>query len=83
MSRTKGAKDRLPRKSKSRSVSFEQKVAEWEEQEAKVDFKDLCQKLQSALAKSYVENEILEAKLTEQSVVIKYLEGKLNERNSV
>lgn len=41
--------------------SFTEEVASWEteQREEKVDFQDLCQKLQDALAKSYVEIDSL------------------------
>jgi hypothetical protein len=38
---------------------FEKKISDWDPEPRieKVDFEDLCQKLQSSLAKSYVENQ--------------------------
>jgi hypothetical protein len=56
--------------------SFEQKLEEWDKEEKKVDFVDLCQKLQNALAKAYVDIDLLEATVSEQRVIIKYLEAK-------
>lgn len=40
--------------------SFEDTLKEWDEKEKQVDFKELCQKLQNALAKSYVDFQELE-----------------------
>lgn len=63
---------------------FQKTLNEWDEAESRVDFRDLCQKLQEALAKSYVEAEELERVITHwrnevaaRDVVIRYLEGKI------
>lgn len=63
---------------------FQKTLNEWDFQEQKVDFKDLCQKLQEALAKSYVEAEELERviahwrnEVAARDVVIRYLESKI------
>lgn len=49
-----------------------------------VDFEDLCQKLQNALSKSYVDLEELQQRhnqavvgIAKQEVIIQYLESKL------
>jgi hypothetical protein len=55
---------------KNKNISLEEKIADWEPEPRKapyeyrlepndkeVNYVDLCQKLQNALAKSYVENE--------------------------
>lgn len=62
---------------------FQKTLNQWDEAEKKVDFKDLCQKLQEALAKSYVEAEGLEKAITywrnevaARDVIIRYLEGR-------
>jgi hypothetical protein len=62
---------------------FEKTLNEWDEAEKKVDFKDLCQKLQEALAKSYVEAEELEKQINHwrnetgaRDIVIRYLESR-------
>ena len=85
MPRTKGAKDKKPRKSNSVTpiVKLEDKLKEWDEEQRKVDFQELCEKLQNALAKSYVECDLLEATVTEQRTIIKYLEGKVHEAATV
>jgi len=63
--------------------SFSETLAEWDRMENEVDFKDLCQKLQEALAKSYVEAEELEKQViywrnevAARDIVIRYLEGR-------
>ena len=64
-------------------LSFEKQVQKWDEEQSKVDFKDLCQKLQNALAKAYVDCDLLEATVAEQRTIIKYLEGKVRETATV
>lgn len=62
---------------------FQKTLTEWDFQEQQVDFKELCQKLQEALAKSYVEAEDLERQIAylrnevaARDVVIRYLESR-------
>ena len=62
--------------------SFTKTLAEWDRKEQEVDFKDLCQKLQEALAKSYCENEELEKisknlhiECIRRDIIIEYLES--------
>lgn len=78
-------KTRRPRKPKAiqQVLSLEQQVKKWDDEQAKVDFKDLCQKLQNALAKSYVDCDLLEATVAEQRTIIKYLESKVRETATV
>lgn len=64
--------------------SFEETLKEWDRMENEVDFKDLCQKLQEALAKSYVEAEELDKAISywrnevaARDIVIRYLEGRV------
>lgn len=83
MPRTKGAKDKKPRKTSTPIVKLEDKLKEWDEEQRKVDFQELCEKLQNALAKSYVECDLLEATVAEQRTIIKYLEGKVREAATV
>lgn len=64
-------------------VTLEQKIKEWDEEEKKVDFQTLCEKLQNALAKSYVDCDLLEATVAEQRTIIKYLESKVRETPTV
>jgi hypothetical protein len=75
MARTKGAKDKAPRKTNP-AVSLEKQLEQWDAKEQKVDWQDLCQKLQSALAKAYVDCDLLEVTVAEQKVIIRYLEGR-------
>jgi Tfp pilus assembly PilM family ATPase len=82
MPRTKGAKDKQPRKVNP-AVSLEKQLEKWDQEQAKVDFQDLCQKLQNALAKSYVDCDLLEATVSEQRTIIKYLESKVRETATV
>jgi hypothetical protein len=65
------------------AVSLEKQMQKWDEEQAKVDFQDLCQKLQNALAKSYVDCDLLEATVSEQRTIIKYLESKVRETATV
>jgi molecular chaperone DnaK (HSP70) len=62
-------------------ASFQKQLQEWDEQESKVNFKELCEKLQEALAKSYVETdglkktiENLNRELHARDIIITYLE---------
>jgi hypothetical protein len=64
--------------------SFSESLAEWDRQEQQVDFKDLCEKLQAALAKSYCDYECLEkhvstfrVEIIRRDIVIQYLESRL------
>jgi hypothetical protein len=64
-------------------LTFEKQLEAWDKQEQKVNFKELCEKLQEALAKSYVEAEQLERQITllqneisARDVVIRYLESR-------
>ena len=66
---------------------FKKTIDEWDRMEAeanKVNYEELCQKLQQALAKSFVEAEELEKQIVflrnetaARDVVIRYLEGKI------
>jgi hypothetical protein len=62
---------------------FSKTLDEWDRMESEVDLKDLCQKLQEALAKSYVEAEELEKQMAywrnevnARDIVIRYLESR-------
>ena len=64
-------------------LTFEKQLEEWDEKEQKVNFKELCEKLQEALAKSYVEAEQLERQVGQlrnevaaRDVIITYLESR-------
>lgn len=66
---------------------FSKALDEWDHMESessKVNYEELCQKLQEALAKSYVEAEELEKQIvflrnetSARDIVIRYLEGKV------
>ena len=68
------------------SSEFQETLSEWDRMEAEtsqVDLKGLCQKLQEALAKSYVEAEELERQIAywrnetgARDIVIRYLESR-------
>lgn len=69
MPRTIGSKDKKPRARKPRAtkpaISFAQQLDDWDKEEhvekqKPVDLQELCEKLQSALAKSYVDYQELE-----------------------
>lgn len=57
-------------KVRNTAKSFTEEVAAWEAEprEEKVDYKDLCQRLQDALAKSYVEIDGLKKEIEELNI---------------
>lgn len=64
-------------------LTFEKQLEAWDQKENKVNFKELCEKLQEALAKSYVEAEQLERQIAglrnevaARDVIINYLESR-------
>ena len=74
----------LNKRTKTVVDSFSETLAEWDRQDQKVDFKELCQKLQAALAKSYCDYECLEKhiatfrdEIIRRDIVIQYLESKV------
>ncbi len=63
-------------------LTFEKQLDEWDRKQNAVDYKELSEKLQEALAKSYVEAEQLERKIAglqneigARDVIIRYLES--------
>jgi hypothetical protein len=58
------------------AIPLEKQLQKWDAEEKKTDWQDLCQKLQNALAKAYVDCDLLEATVAEQKVVIRYLENR-------
>ena len=63
-------------------LTFEKQLEEWDRKENTVNYKELCEKLQEALAKSYVEAEQLERQIAglqneigARDVIIRYLES--------
>jgi endo-1,4-beta-D-glucanase Y len=68
---------------RSQVLTFEKQLEAWEKKENEVNYKELCEKLQEALAKSYVEAEQLERQIVglqneigARDVVIRYLESR-------
>jgi hypothetical protein len=78
-----GVKNKPKVSKQAQIVSFNQQLEEWDRKQNAVDFKELCEKLQEALAKSYVEAENLERQIVAlrnevaaRDVVITYLESR-------
>jgi len=76
-----GSKNKPTALVKPKLDSFQKQLKEWDEQESKVNFKELCEKLQEALAKSYVESdgmrktiENLNREIHARDIIITYLE---------
>jgi cell fate (sporulation/competence/biofilm development) regulator YlbF (YheA/YmcA/DUF963 family) len=72
-----------PKAKQVQILTFEKQLEEWDKKENGVNFKELSEKLQEALAKSYVESEQLERQIAmlqneinARDVVIRYLEGR-------
>jgi hypothetical protein len=78
MARTIGSKNKI-----KSDLSLVEQLDEWDKSEQKNDLQDLCEKLQNALAKSYVDCDLLEATVSEQRTIIKYLESKVREAATV
>jgi hypothetical protein len=55
-------------------LTFEKQLEEWDKKENTVNFKTLCERLQEALAKSYVEAENLNKEIRARDIIITYLE---------
>ena len=78
-----GSKNKPKAVKRSEMLTFEKQLEKWDANEKKVNFKELCEKLQEALAKSYVEAEQLERQITvlrnevaARDVIITYLESR-------
>ena len=68
---------------RSQVLTFEKQLEAWEKKDNAVDYKELSEKLQEALAKSYVEAEqlerqiaLLQSEIGARDVVIRYLESR-------
>ena len=68
---------------RSTVLTFEKQLEAWEKKENAVNYKELSEKLQEALAKSYVEAEqlerqiaVLQTEISARDVVIRYLESR-------
>lgn len=78
-------KPRKPRKVELKpEITFSQQLSKWEEEDNRVDWQDLCQKLQHALAASYVSEEQLEMQIktlkdeiARRDTIIAYLESRI------
>jgi hypothetical protein len=78
-----GVKNKPKAVKRTQVLTFEKQLEAWEQKEKKVNFKELCEKLQEALAKSYVEAEQLERQVGQlrnevaaRDVIINYLESR-------
>jgi hypothetical protein len=80
-----GSKNRTKPKAikQAHILSFEKQLEEWDNKEKQIELKELCEKLQNALAKSYVECEnfekdiaIYQKEILRRDVIIQYLESK-------
>jgi hypothetical protein len=80
-----GSKNKPKTKVVKRSpiLTFEKQLAAWDKKDNAVNYKELCEKLQEALAKSYVEAEqlerqiaVLQTEINARDVVIRYLESR-------
>ena len=72
-----------PKTKQAHILTFEKQLEAWDKKEKTVNFKELCEKLQEALAKSYVEAEQLERQIGQlrnevaaRDVIITYLESR-------
>jgi hypothetical protein len=72
-----------PKAKQAHILTFEKQLEAWDDKEKTVNFKELCEKLQEALAKSYVEAEqlerqiaLLQSEISARDVVIRYLESR-------
>ena len=78
-----GVKNKPKTVKRSAMLTFEKQIEAWDKKENAVNYKELCEKLQEALAKSYVEAEQLERQIAmlqneigARDVVIRYLESR-------
>ena len=78
-----GVKNKPKATKQAQIVSFEKQLEEWDRKQNAVDYKELSEKLQEALAKSYVEAEQLERQVGQlrnevaaRDVIINYLESR-------
>lgn len=78
-----GSKNKPKEVKRTQMLTFEKQLEAWDKKEKTVNFKELCEKLQEALAKSYVEAEqlerqiaMLQSEVNARDVVIRYLESR-------
>jgi hypothetical protein len=81
--RPAGSKNKSKTVKRSDLLTFEKQLEEWDRKQNAVDYKELSEKLQEALAKSYVEAEQLERQVGQlrnevaaRDVIINYLESR-------
>ena len=79
--RPAGSKNKSKALKRSELLTFEKQIEAWEKKENEVNYKELSEKLQEALAKSYVESdglkktiETLNRELHARDIIITYLE---------
>ena len=79
--RPAGVKNKPKAIKQAQILSFQQQLQEWDRKENAVDYKELCEKLQEALAKSYVNTDNLNKSIDNLSkeihardIIITYLE---------
>jgi cell fate (sporulation/competence/biofilm development) regulator YlbF (YheA/YmcA/DUF963 family) len=78
-----GVKNKPKAVKRTQVLTFEKQLEAWEKKENAVNYKELSEKLQEALAKSYVEAEqlerqivMLQSEINARDVVIRYLESR-------
>ena len=81
--RPAGVKNKPKAVKRTQVLTFEKQLEAWEKKENAVNYKELSEKLQEALAKSYVEAEQLErqivtlqTEINARDVIIRYLESR-------
>jgi hypothetical protein len=79
--RPAGSKNKSKAVKRSELLTFEKQLEEWDRKQNAVDYKELSEKLQEALAKSYVELDglkktidTLNRELHARDIIITYLE---------
>jgi hypothetical protein len=84
MPRTIGSKNKKPRTDKS-TMSLVEQLDAWDKEEQHVaeqepvDWQELCQKLQHALAKSFVDYEELEKKMKKAKILLKVKQCRIDD----
>ena len=79
-----GSKNKLKPVKQTHVLSFEKQLEEWDNKEKQIELKELCEKLQNALAKAYVDCEkfekdiaIYQSQILRRDTIIQYLESKI------
>jgi hypothetical protein len=69
---------------KAHVLTFEKQLEDWDKKEKQIDLQGLCEKLQNALAKAYVDCEnfekdiaIYQSEILRRDTIIQYLESKV------